>query len=375
MLKATKGPPYTHPSLPYRAHYIGAASPRAAPAHYLACVHDLVQAFRTEVQHPSDLEEIGDMADIIDVSIPLVVNTMGWTKGLGADLTQKIEEMVEPTHICSVAEPTAASFPPSYSARTPYVADVIPNPKVQTYTLQPIAPSQAWMASDMRNIALMSYFHAFFPDNSSTSLSSPLVSPIATSWNTALPLVARPPYAVDPAVALDVVFLTGPGSEDIVEGEIGRVLNGAVVGLVRMDEGADGTTGEAGRAVLPYQQGQGLPDAAMSHCYGLAIVRAVAPALSAPHPTPSPNTIAAALHILTPLPPHLLSRSRALVKGELELPIWGMLDFRDAADGGGGEKIAGVDNARVPYLRWGKGEGAGAERRRVRRNLMRKGQM
>ena len=59
-----------------------------------------------------------------------------------------------------------------------------------------------------------------------------------------------------------------------------------------------------------------------------------------------------------------------LIKSELELPVWGMLDFRE--DEGG---VAGVKKGQVPYLQWGKGEGLGSERRRVRRNLMRKAQM
>ena len=76
------------------------------------------------------------------------------------------------------------------------------------------------------------------------------------------------------------------------------------------------------------------------------------------------------MHLLTPVPPALLSGVRVLIKGELELPVWGMLDFRSAQG-----NIAGVERDKVPFLRWGKSEGAGAERRRVRRNIMRRGQM
>jgi polynucleotide 5'-hydroxyl-kinase GRC3/NOL9 len=76
------------------------------------------------------------------------------------------------------------------------------------------------------------------------------------------------------------------------------------------------------------------------------------------------------MHVLTPLPALLFTASNALVKGEMELPIWGMLDFRND-----GDEVAGVEKGSVPYLQWGKGEGLGGEKRRVRRNLMRKGQM
>jgi polynucleotide 5'-hydroxyl-kinase GRC3/NOL9 len=55
----------------------------------------------------------------------------------------------------------------------------------------------------------------------------------------------------------------------------------------------------------------------------------------------------------------------------MELPIWGMLDFRDTDEG-----VAGIERGLVSYLQWGRvPEGVvGCDRRRVRRNLMRRGQ-
>jgi len=60
-----------------------------------------------------------------------------------------------------------------------------------------------------------------------------------------------------------------------------------------------------------------------------------------------------------------------LVKGEIEIPIWGMLDFHAKND----DSVAGVERSKVPYLRWGKTEGLGGGKRKVRRNLMRKSQL
>ncbi|TFY77281.1 hypothetical protein EWM64_g6729 [Hericium alpestre] len=162
--------------------------------------------------------------------------------------------------------------------------------------------------------------------------------------------------------ALDAVYLTGAGSEDVVSSEIGRVLNGAVVGVVSsLDsefEGSDST------GPFRYTQGASLPDPASSTCLGLALVRAVSPAVWS-------DSEDLRLHVLTPVPPRTLQDGRVFVKGELELPVWGMLDFR-AGDTGG---VAGVERGKVPFLRWGRGEGVGAEVRRVRRNLMRRGQI
>src|SRR6266550_7935276 len=65
-------------------------------------------------------------------------------------------------------------------------------------------------------------------------------------------------------------------------------------------------------------------------------------------------------HVLTPVPPAFLKHSRVFVKGEMELPVWGMLDYTAGGDDDEWKNgVAGVEWGRVPYLQWGKGEGAG----------------
>ena len=150
--------------------------------------------------------------------------------------------------------------------------------------------------------------------------------------------------------------------EDVVSSELVHVLNGAIVGLVQcepgtVDNSTDGSDSAAFRP--PYRQEQSPPSPSSSRCRGLALVRSI-----------SHSAEDLRLHVLTPIPPECHSQARVLVKGELELPIWGMLDFRDVHGG-----ITGVERDKVPFLRWGKSDGVGAERRRVRRNLMRRGQM
>ncbi|KAI0059362.1 hypothetical protein BV25DRAFT_1860655 [Artomyces pyxidatus] len=340
------GPPFTHPTLPHQAHYIGSTSPRSSPSHYLGAIHALMQTYLLDLQFATslvDVEESDHPEDdrIADV-IPLVVNMMGWTKGLGEDLSRKIEAVVEPTDIFELEVPVEATWPTTQTE--PFAAHSDEATIHRLEAIPPSAQATRFTAADHRTIALMSYFHAVFPSTPPRALQQ--VS--AAAWNTALPLCAVPPYEVDTNVALDRVVVTGPGSEDVAPTELLRVLNGAVVGLVHSEEASAGE----GTA---YTQGAAAPDPISSTCVGLALVRGVSPE----H-----------LHVLTPVPPHLLTTARVLVKGELELPVWGMLDFR--TENG---DVAGVDRARVPYLRWGKGEGVGAERRRVRRNLMRKGQM
>ncbi|KAG1822276.1 hypothetical protein EV424DRAFT_1398775 [Suillus variegatus] len=350
------GPPFTHPSLPYRAHYVGATSPRCSPAHYLTAVQTLLETYKFEIQTSMPDDESIDTR-VTDV-IPLVVNTMGWTKGLGANLNAKIEEFADPTHVFEVVGPEEKSWP-AYD-----ILQSAPTKALQ-HTLEAISPNLAnahFNAVDQRNLNILSYFYAIFPSITSMSFpypSAPLRQMTATKWETSHPLCARYPYEVDWSRAFDQVILIGAGYEDVIPSEISNVLNGAIVGLVECEPGTEDPVylDPSGARELPYVQARHTPAPSTSTCHGLALIRAISPSSS--H-----------MHILTPVSPTILARCRMIVKGELELPIWGMLDFTDPNEG-----VTGVDKGRVPYLQWGKSEGLGGERRRVRRNLMRKAQM
>lgn len=298
---------------------------------------------------------------------------MGWYKGLGADLTQKIEDMLEPTSVFEIQAPaTQHSQGPgiSYAQNQEYLRNPIEyESTAKQHVLQPI-PLGVLMTNytppDHRNLNILSYFHAMFPDQTIGELEQIT----ARAWNTSLPLCAIPPYEVDTLVALDKIVLTGAGSEDVVGDEIERVLNGAVTGLLRCDPGSLGDVdmGQSKSQILPYTQEHPIPSPSSSTCLGIGLIRAISPRESQ-----SPVK----LQMLTPIPTHILSHARVLVKGELELPIWGMLDFRTLDSSGGNGDVAGVEKNKVPFLQWGKNaEGVvGAEKRRVRRNLMRRGQM
>ena len=135
-----------------------------------------------------------------------------------------------------------------------------------------------------------------------------------------------------------------------------------------LDSDAPDSHSHPGQSTLPYVQGAPPPSPHTSRCLGLGLIRGVS-SLSSTSTSAAAASAPTQLQLLTPIPPRLLCTARVLVMGEMQLPVWGMLDFRTLDD------VAGVEKGRVPYLRWGKGEGAGGERRRVRRNLMRRAQM
>ena len=356
--------------MPYRAHFVGSTTPRTSPSFYLSAIASLLETYKLEVHIPALSTTVSD-DDRIEDTIPLVVNTMGWTKGLGLDLNARIEELSEPSHVFEIDGSEERGWPaPLPSTRQDDVFSPFGTAKdavrVKLEAITPESTSMhAYTAADHRVLNILSYFYAIFPplpSDQSFSTASP------ERWDVDLPLCARYPYEVTCDKAFDHVYLVGAGHEDVVPSELIHILNGAVVGLVACDPGADEietepseqTASASGAGELPYTPGRP-PPRPSSSCFGLALIRGV---------SPSPSSTSLSLHILTPLPPPILSHTRVLIKGELELPVWGMLDFRE--DEGG---VAGVEKGQVPYLQWGKGEGLGSERRRVRRNLMRKAQM
>jgi polynucleotide 5'-hydroxyl-kinase GRC3/NOL9 len=99
------------------------------------------------------------------------------------------------------------------------------------------------------------------------------------------------------------------------------------------------------------------PSPQATHCFGLGLIRSI-------------DVINRKFLILTPLPFDTLKEVSGVVKGDLELPIWAMLDNRSGAGGG----IAGVPWRKVPYVSFDANEGIGNSALRIRRNVMRKAQ-
>jgi polynucleotide 5'-hydroxyl-kinase GRC3/NOL9 len=300
----------------------------------LRAIQALVEVYRLDLQFATSLVDIEDDEedDRIADLIPLVINTMGWTKGLGSDLARRIEELVQPSDIFSIeASPSNNAVEPGGPLAHP---------------LEPITPPQRFTPSDHRALSLLSYFHAVFPDPIHPT---PLGQTAASRWNTDLPLCAQPPYEITSSFALDRIVLAGAGAEDVFRTELGRVLSGALVALISAQSPLEEIEEQL------YTPGSPPPDPASSNCIGLALVRGV-------------SNDGSKLQLLTPVPPERLVNARILVMGELQLPVWGWLHFR-SAEGSAGSRVD------VPFLRWGPSAGAGGERRRVRRNILRRAQM
>ncbi len=101
--------------------------------------------------------------------VPLVVNTMGWTKGFGGDLLKRIEELVMPTHVISIGEASeprgedilqaanTTTYPSTSNGIEPSEPTTI---SVESIPVDNTGSSSRYTASDWRALSLMSYFHS-----------------------------------------------------------------------------------------------------------------------------------------------------------------------------------------------------------------------
>ncbi|KAA1114239.1 Polynucleotide 5'-hydroxyl-kinase grc3 [Puccinia graminis f. sp. tritici] len=206
--------------------YIGHTTPKDCPTRYTEACLELFNLY-TNLQ--SDLStclstnkrrrrgrnnQIGTDSDHHSKrtdQIPLVINTMGWTRGLGQDLLNQLLQTIQPTQIFSFNE-------------RPLVADIVPSER--HLTLEPIGPTPLSLRltpADCRVLAIVSYMY---------STPSPVGSMFINQWEFQYPLWARRPFEVRP----DRIQL--PDHPDFNQGHLGHVLNGGLIGLLDRSQGS-----------------------------------------------------------------------------------------------------------------------------------------
>ncbi|CAE6485397.1 unnamed protein product [Rhizoctonia solani] len=344
------GPPFTHLSRPRCAHFVGGSSPKTSPSHYLAALGDLAQQYQLELKYFGSLDD-----DIIDDgepvknsdSVPLVINTQGWVKGMGADLLRSIEELFAPTYVVEFQTPhVPSSIEPFHGRPASFLEQsdrTLSNKWSRSIKLPPILPStrsSRFSAADLRSLSLASYFYG--RTNHKNNNHDHDYDGQITHWDVSLPLRSAAPIAIDLS-ALESITIVAPGGEDVVPADLPRAIVCSIVGLVAPDSPSIPPKTQYTQGALP------LPPQS-SRCVGLGFVRGAS---------------ATRLHLLTPVPASQLRLCRALILGELTMPVWAFLE----PEGGV------IEEGGLPFLQWGKSiaENAGGERRRIRRNIMRRG--
>ncbi|KAI8367514.1 uncharacterized protein BYT42DRAFT_129126 [Radiomyces spectabilis] len=355
------GPPFTHQHWkPMRSYFIGSTSPKDDPSYYMDCLTELLQIWRFNFDN--------DAADQESEKVPLVVNTHGWTRGLGYDLLLSIIQKAIPTDICVFQSSIASrNLPASFTTSVYHSDNPMATVQSQPPTLHYLESAVAYgtfadkyHGADHRNLSLVSYFH-----QQVTSF----YKPGQRWWDFRTRLVEKVPWSVDWRQGFNGIWVL---NNDVPLRDLLYTLNGSIVALIGdvVDgEQVDGPNnqvtiqprGEKASIELPkYYSSLDYPPPPpqATTCHGLAIVRAIDPSRHA-------------MLLLTPLPVERLKKVSGLVKGDIELPIWCMLDHRNGAGGG----IAGVPWRQVSYVTVENVEGVGGGAIRVRRNLMRRSQI
>ena len=83
------GPPFTHNAWPRSAVFYGHATPAKDAHGYMDCVRKMHNAYKN-----------------LTKQVPLIVNTMGWNKGLGLRLFIDTLRLTDPTHIIQIDHPS-----------------------------------------------------------------------------------------------------------------------------------------------------------------------------------------------------------------------------------------------------------------------------
>jgi len=359
------GPPFTHPKVPLRAHYLGTYTPLTCPDEYIAAIRHLLDHYKYELQYATSTADSSSLSTRRNDVVPLVINTQGWVKGLGEDLLRSIESQAAPTHVFAFEHPVLPeeeAYGPTQSYSPPYNPGLLPPEQggsaepARLFVLEPapVSPLQArYTGADMRILSMISYLHGRRASDQS-------------EWDLSVPLGAIPPVEVSVGKAgpIKQVFLIGEGADGVHPEDLELALNGSIVALGRNNVvAANAQNGEDD----VYVTGRPLPSHDDMNVFGLGLVRAIRreDALDGPRYT---------LQVITPLGGDVLEKVNCIVKnGAIELPTCGLLDWRGVGEKG--EKVFGavLEGGEVPFLeKGGMGGGVGWERKRVRRNLQRR---
>jgi polynucleotide 5'-hydroxyl-kinase GRC3/NOL9 len=365
------GPSFTHlHEAPHRSHFVGTSSPKNVPLHYFSCLEDLYRVYETEVRFSHEksksllwLDEDEDAgiesnkgkAKRKDL-IPLIINTQGWVKGLGAELLEKIHTLMKPTIVASFKDSRPQTELIQHSNKTSSKSglkidrsgidwmfkglrtEIDSQTQAQVvFNLRPVGMttlSSRWSPAELRVLSLVSYFHH---------------QHFLKKWDFETSMVRWIPYKVNWEVLNSIRVLGDLGGEVDKQNAL-IALNGTIVGLVEGDLDLND-----GKVEGSFNYSTLAPSPNCSNYLGLGILRSI-------------DVNARIFYIISPLDIETISRCRNIVKGDMILPICLMLD-RELVDGKSGVELPylEVENKRKRYI---VGEG----KKKVRRNLMRKSQ-
>jgi polynucleotide 5'-hydroxyl-kinase GRC3/NOL9 len=311
------GPAFSHAQFDccIKAHSLGYTSPKDQPLLYISYAHDLFNKFQSTQKK--------------NKQTALIINTPGWTRGLGADLLANFANYMSPTLILGLGPDDSLM-----EARDALGEESVIT--VESVLTSGESHPTRYSAADLRTLQILSYLHS--------------------QDKFARHLTEMPPYVVpyDGSAGIAIQGIAILASEGVVQEDVVLAINGTLVAIVCVAEEAAipvTRTLEGIPWIEPNNVGQVITPET-SRCLGYAVVQSI-------------DTVDKCLRLLTPLPmkaiQQVISNKQRLilVRGRLQLPLWELWDTR-------------TDTANSPYLSK-KHTGVGSQGWRVRRNVLRRG--
>ncbi|XP_013416970.1 polynucleotide 5'-hydroxyl-kinase NOL9 [Lingula anatina] len=279
------GPPFTHQQEPVCSTFVGCASPAEDPNHYVNCVKYVFNQYKSQFS-----------------TTPLIVNTMGWNKGLGLNLLVDVLRTVRPHFVVQLDSaktqsknlpPVTSNFVQATQGWTDMEAGTLPDEEVDdglteySHKLTIIESANEtqldrkgrYSAPDTRAMATIAYLSRLHVPSSEHFVPINAHQPFMVSWR---------------SVAVHVSGSMVPPSQ------VMHALNGSLVALCMVDQ----------TLMLPPSDPElprFLTSTPVCQCLGFGIIRGIDP-------------VKKVFYIITPLSSAVLEKVNCLVKGSLDIP-------------------------------------------------------
>ncbi|KAL4559251.1 hypothetical protein LXL04_031386 [Taraxacum kok-saghyz] len=250
---------------PERCFFFGDISSKRDPQIYLKYIIALYSHYHKHHHQSSTIEE----------SVPLIINTPGWVKGIGYDVLVDMLNHISPTHVVNMSVSAKSKNLPSgtfWSQDSDAESSSVTLIEIKSASHNSLNGSlQVHKDSrHKRDLSIVTYFRQCFPPDM-----------ILTSIKTVAQLLAaHPPYEVAmSAVTIKHLHFKVP------EAQVFYSLNATIVGLAVSCQGS---------GLLP-------------HCVGLGMVRGV-------------DALKRVVYIISPVPQHILEDVDVLLQGFIQIP-------------------------------------------------------
>ncbi|KAL6065833.1 Polynucleotide 5'-hydroxyl-kinase grc3, variant 2 [Balamuthia mandrillaris] len=271
------GPAWAHMAPPLKSYYVGDSTVEDSPDLYLDGIYSLFDHYLHN----------------LSATMPLVINTHGWIKGLGYEMLLSITRHIKPTHIVNTYSPSEhisnpyAQIPLLATFSSPPIEDNFASSPVyapSTYALPSFSlepPKVSIAAADARTLRLLAYFSCKAGEGHITS---------------------QIPYQI-PWQLLRVKVMNA----DVPASQVMYSLNASIVALCADDTPYQVCNADFVEESSPYPTF--LTTIPLANCLGLGIVRGIDPDKHL-------------FYVSTPIPLTRLEQVNTLLRGELQVPTF-----------------------------------------------------